>query len=170
MLVCPFKQVFRVYEALRLVSRAEHDGVQLAPVLGSRAHERVTGQVRHARLDADSGIVHVEEAVGRLQLHRFLAAVAVDGYRARSAADYFADEIVRHRALRDFRLVSSGAVQRTRVRVVIEAMRVLINRVGAADLLGLPVHGGNKRVDRIVSERGVARDHLGADGFGERPR
>ena len=147
MLVDPLAQRLGVLEALRLGGRVEDDGVQLARSVAGGACERGARQRGEAGLDADGMLVDVEEPVGRLQVDGRLRAVAHDRDVGAAAGDDGAEHVVFHGVANHGRHIGRRAVQIARILVVIEAVGVLVDSVGAAELGRLLVHPLDERLD-----------------------
>ena len=164
MLVHPFAEALGVFETLRLGGRVDDDGVQLAAVLVGGARERRAGEQGDAGLHAYGVLVDVEEPVGGLKVDVGLRAVGarhLDG--GAPAAHSRAKRVVGHGVLHHFRHVGRRAVQIARVGVEIKPVRVVVHRVGAAQLLSLGVHGVHEHGFRI----GRARLHESTDRLGD---
>ena len=163
-LVHPFAEALGVFETLRLGGRVDDDGVQLAAVLVGGARERRAGEQGDAGLHAYGVLVDVEEPVGGLKVDVGLRAVGarhLDG--GAPAAHSRAKRVVGHGVLHHFRHVGRRAVQIACVGVEIKPVRVVVHRVGAAQLLSLGVHGVHEHGFRI----GRARLHESTDRLGD---
>ena len=162
----PLNQLVRIEKALAFRRRPQYDGVQLLPVFVNGARERSAGLLGVARFNADGIIVDIEETVGGFKEHIGRGPASLHRDSGRPAADYRTERLVGHGIGNHFRLVGSSGMQVTVVLVEVEAMRVLIDRVRAAELLRRGVHLRNERLHIRIARGGAARPQGRAHRFG----
>ena len=167
MFKCPLYQLVRIEKALAFRCRPQYDGVQLLPVFVDGARERSAGLLSVARFNADGIIVDIEETVGGFKEHIGGGPASLHRDSGGPAADNRTERLVGHGIGNHFRLVGSSGMQVTVVLVEVEAMRVLVNRVRATELLRSGVHLRNERLHIGIARGGAARPQSRAHRFGD---
>ena len=159
--ICPIHKRHGIAEALVARRRIEHHAVELARIARNGAREAVARIVGRSGFHAANAVVHAHELIGGLQ--RNIARRAVgrrDRYRRRTRVNDAAERVVLHGVRHERRNVACARMQVfIAERIEIEAMGVRVHRMGHAQIGGLRVHRGDKR---IVARRCVAR-HMGAN-------
>ena len=159
--ICPIHKRHGVAEALVARRRIEHHAVELARITRNGAREAVARVVGRSGFHAAYAVVDAHKLIGGLQRDTACRAIGRrDRYCRRTRIDNAAERVVLHGVRHERRNVARARMQvLIAERIEIEAVGVRVHRMGHAQIGGLRVHRGDKR---IVARRRVAR-HMGAN-------